>query len=67
MKNIEQLHDDPPLRAVRAFEAFARLGSVTAAAAELDITPSAVSHQLQLLEAFIQTPLTVRDGRLLAL
>ncbi|KVU21516.1 LysR family transcriptional regulator [Burkholderia ubonensis] len=38
-----------------------------AAAAELDITPSAVSHQLQLLDAFIQTPLTVRDGRPLAL
>ena len=67
MKNIEQLPHDPPLRAVRAFEAFARLGSVTAAAGELDITPSAVSHQLQLLEAFIQTPLTVREGRLLAL
>jgi LysR family transcriptional regulator, glycine cleavage system transcriptional activator len=67
MKNIERLSNDPPLRAVRAFEAFARLGSVTAAAAELDITPSAVSHQLQLLDAFIQTPLTVRDGRMLAL
>ncbi|WP_323120256.1 LysR substrate-binding domain-containing protein [Burkholderia alba] len=67
MKNIERLSNDPPLRAVRAFEAFARLGSVTAAAAELDITPSAVSHQLQVLDAFIQTPLTVRDGRMLAL
>ncbi|KKJ07903.1 LysR substrate-binding domain-containing protein [Burkholderia gladioli] len=67
MKNIEQLPNDPPLRAVRAFEAFARLGSVTAAAAELDITPSAVSHQLQLLDAFILTPLTVREGRTLAL
>ncbi|MBI0330606.1 LysR substrate-binding domain-containing protein [Burkholderia plantarii] len=67
MKNIEQLPNDPPLRAVRAFEAFARLGSVTAAAAELDITPSAVSHQLQLLDAFILTPLTVREGRALVL
>jgi LysR family transcriptional regulator, glycine cleavage system transcriptional activator len=67
MKNIEQLPDDPPLRAVRAFEAFARRSSVTAAARELDITPSAVSHQLQLLEAFVQTPLTVRQGRTLEL
>jgi LysR family glycine cleavage system transcriptional activator len=67
MKNIEQLNDDPPLRAVRAFEAFARHGSVTAAAHELDVTPSAVSHQLQLLESFVQTPLTLREGRLLVL
>jgi LysR family glycine cleavage system transcriptional activator len=67
MKNIEQFVNDPPLRAVRAFEAFARLGSVTAAAAELDITASAVSHQLQLLETFVQTPLTVRQGRMLGL
>ena len=67
MKNIEYLPDDPPLRAVRAFEAFSRLGTVTRAALELDITPSAVSHQLQLLESFIQTPLTVRQGRNLIL
>ncbi|AJX34985.1 LysR substrate-binding domain-containing protein [Burkholderia oklahomensis] len=67
MKNIERLINDPPLRAVRAFEAFARVGSVTAAAVELDITPSAVSHQLQLLETFVQTPLTIREGRTLAL
>lgn len=67
MKKIQQLSDDPPLRAVRAFEAFARHGSVSTAAQELDITPSAVSHQLQLLESFVQTPLTVRSGRSLVL
>jgi LysR family transcriptional regulator, glycine cleavage system transcriptional activator len=67
MKNIEQFGNDPPLRAVRAFEAFARHGTIAAAAAELDITSSAVSHQLQLLESFVQTPLTVRKGRTLAL
>jgi LysR family transcriptional regulator, glycine cleavage system transcriptional activator len=67
MKKIERSLDDPPLRAVRAFEAFARHGSVTAAAGELDITPSAVSHQLQLLETFVQTTLTVREGRGLVL
>ncbi len=61
------LPNDPPLRAVRAFEAIARLGSVTAAAKELAISPSAVSHQLRLLELFLQTPLTERQGRNLAL
>ena len=49
-----RLANDPPLRAVRAFEAIARLGSVTLAAQELDISPSAVSHQLKVLEAFRQ-------------
>lgn len=37
------LANDPPLRAVRAFEAIARLGSVTLAAQELAISPSAVA------------------------
>ncbi|MFN1140620.1 LysR substrate-binding domain-containing protein [Serratia quinivorans] len=71
MKKTEQcvtaLPNDPPLRAVRAFEAIARLGSVTAAAKELAISPSAVSHQLKTLEAFLQMPLTERQGRNLIL
>ena len=58
-----QLANDPPLRAVRAFEAIARLGSITLAAQELDISPSAVSHQLRMLEDFLQLPLTERQGR----
>jgi|SRR5690606_3197626 len=58
---------DPPLRAVRAFQAFAEHGSVADAAAQLNITPSAVSHQLHLLESFVQTPLTERKGRVLCL
>lgn len=66
MKKTEQT-DDPPLRALRAFEAFARLGSVRGAGLELDISPSAVSHQLQVLEAYVQTALTARDGRALVL
>jgi len=61
------LNDDPPLRAVRVFEAIARLGSVTAAARELAISPSAVSHQLKVLETFLQMPLTERQGRNLIL
>lgn len=61
------LPNDPPLRAVRAFEAIARLGSVTAAAEELNISPSAVSHQLKMLETFLQISLTERKGRRLIL
>lgn len=61
------LPNDPPLRAVRAFEAIARLGGISAAANELMISPSAVSHQLKTLEAFLQMPLTERQGRNLVL
>ncbi len=37
---------EPPLTALRAFEAVARLGGATQAARELGVSPSAVSHQL---------------------
>ncbi|MCF4982075.1 LysR substrate-binding domain-containing protein [Pseudomonas gessardii] len=67
MNNLEQLANDPPLRAVRTFEAFARHGGVNAAARELGVSPSAVSHQLHLLESFLQQPLTLRQGRNLGL
>lgn len=40
----------PPLRALQAFEAVARTHSVTKAADELAVTPSAVSHRLRNLE-----------------
>jgi LysR family glycine cleavage system transcriptional activator len=54
----------PPLSALRCFEAVARLGSVTQAAAELFITHSAVSQQLRQLEAQLGgVPLLVREGR----
>ncbi len=38
------------IKAVQAFEAAARLGSFALAADELAVTPSAVSHQIRLLE-----------------
>lgn len=41
----------PPLNALRAFEAAARLGSFREAALELGVTPSAISHQVRQLEA----------------
>lgn len=42
----------PPLNACRVFEAAARLGSFTRAAAELNVTPTAVSHHIKVLEAW---------------
>ncbi len=42
----------PPLNACRAFEAAARLGSFTRAAAELNVTATAVSHHIKVLEAW---------------
>src|SRR5262245_48618138 len=40
----------PPLNALRAFEAAARLNSFALAAKELHVTPAAVSHQIKGLE-----------------
>lgn len=67
MKKTELNLIDPPLRAVRTFEAFCRHGGVTAAARELAVSPSAVSHQLRLLDDFVGQPLTQRQGRNLVL
>jgi LysR family transcriptional regulator, glycine cleavage system transcriptional activator len=55
--------DLPPLRALTAFEAAARLGSFRLAAVELGITRSAVSHQIKLLEETLGTQLFRRDAR----
>ncbi len=48
-----------PLSGLRVFEAAARLGSFKAAAEELAVTPTAVSHQIRALEA--QTGLALFD------
>jgi LysR family transcriptional regulator, glycine cleavage system transcriptional activator len=53
----------PPLNAIRAFEAAARLGSFTRAAAELNVTHGAVSRQIRLLEDWLGTSLFLRTGR----
>jgi LysR family glycine cleavage system transcriptional activator len=53
----------PPLTALRAFEAAARLGSFRAAAEELNITQSAVSHQIASLEERLGAPLFRRTAR----
>ncbi|MGR3992070.1 LysR substrate-binding domain-containing protein [Pseudomonas sp. 1121_17] len=53
----------PPLRAIQAFEQTARFGNVARAAEVLDLTPSAVSHQLAKLEGMIGRQLFVRAAR----
>lgn len=50
----------PSLNALRTFEAAARNGSFKAAAAELCVSQSAVSHQLRLLEADLGVELFLR-------
>jgi LysR family glycine cleavage system transcriptional activator len=57
----------PPLNALRAFEAAARHLSFKNAATELSVTPTAVSHQIKLLEEFLELPLFVRLTRALEL
>jgi len=57
----------PPLPWLAAFEAVARLGSVTAAAVELDLTQGAVSRQIQKLEARVGQSLFHRDHKRMAL
>lgn len=59
--------DLPPLNALRAFEAVARLESVSRAADALHVTHGAVSRQVRQLEEALGTPLFVREGRGLAL
>ena len=57
----------PPLNWLRSFEAAARHMSFTAAAEELNITQSAVSQQVKLLEQFLGEPLFLRRPRSLQL
>src|SRR5688572_11675648 len=57
----------PPLNALRAFEASARLGSFVAAATELRVSAAAVSQQVRRLEQYLDTALFQRLARGLAL
>ncbi|HEV7122201.1 MAG TPA: LysR family transcriptional regulator [Rhodanobacter sp.] len=56
-------HELPSLNALRAFEAVARLGSMSLAARELHVTHGAVSRQVRALEDALGLPLFVRQGR----
>jgi LysR family glycine cleavage system transcriptional activator len=53
----------PPLASLRAFEAAARHLSFRAAAEELTVTQSAISHQVAELERRLGVPLFVRTNR----
>lgn len=53
----------PPLKALQAFESAARLGSFQAAAQELFLTPSAISHQIRYLEDYFKVSLFHRAHR----
>lgn len=57
----------PPLDAIRGFVAVARRMSITQAAQDLCLTQSAVSRQIQTLEAHLGSPLFVRKHRTLEL
>jgi LysR family transcriptional regulator, glycine cleavage system transcriptional activator len=65
---MKSLHSAlPPLTALRPFEAAVRLGSFKAAADELHLTPSAISHQINSLECHFRTKLFIRQGNRLVL
>jgi len=53
----------PPLSALRAFEAAARLKSFSKAAEELSVTPAAISHQIHALEQDLGVQLFRRLNR----
>lgn len=65
---MHETHDDelrsdlPPLHALQAFEAAARLGSLTKAAGERHLTPSAISRAVSLVEHWSGVPLFRRQG-----
>lgn len=57
----------PPLSTLRPFEASARYENFTEAAAELCVTPAAVSKQIRVLEEYLGVPVFTRNGRNLTL
>lgn len=63
MANQIDLKKLPPLKALKGFEAAARLLSFRRAAVELNLTHTAISHQVRLLEEDLGVSLFERDGR----
>nr|WP_141652401.1 LysR family transcriptional regulator [Rhizobium grahamii] len=53
----------PPLNALQAFESLGRCGTMSSAARELGVTPSAVSQQVRKLEDHLGVTLLERTGR----
>ena len=56
------MHDLPPLRALRAFEACYRYHSFTKAASSLNVGQPAISHQIRALEADLGKRLFQKNG-----
>src|SRR5262245_55792264 len=61
------MNELPPLIELRAFDAAARPLSFKDAAIELGVTPTAISHQIRLLERYCGCPLFRRRPRPLSL
>ncbi len=57
----------PHLNGIRAFEAAARVGSFAAAAAELNVSPAAISRMVRLFEERLGVPLFEREANRLTL
>jgi len=57
----------PSLAALRAFDALAREGSLSAAGRELNVTHAAVAQHLRALEDFFGETLALRDGQAMRL
>src|SRR5450432_554027 len=57
----------PSMMSLRAFEAAARHLSFTRAAIELNLTQTAISHQIKNLEDLLQVKLFVRNANMIAL
>jgi len=55
--------DLPPFTSIRSFEAAARHLSFRAAAEELNVTQSAISHQVKALEEYLEVRLFLRGTR----
>jgi LysR family transcriptional regulator, glycine cleavage system transcriptional activator len=69
VSQVKKMHLAPmarsrlPLRGIAVFETVARLGSLKAAASELNLSPSAVSHQIRALEEELGVELFRRISR----
>ncbi len=57
----------PPLTWIRAFCEAGRQGSFKAAARELGVSPSTISHEIRKLEDWLHVPLFDRSGRAISL
>ncbi len=57
----------PPLKSLPIFEAVARLNSFSKAADELNLSQSAISHQIKLLENYLGESLFIRQGKKLTM